>query len=363
MSGPENLTAFQQMVSSCSGAILTSVFVTPLDVVKIRLQAQRKPQSFEKGKCFIYCNGLMDHLCPCLNGNGVQGTQSLRLSTRQWYKRPGHFEGMVDAFIQIGRNEGIRSLWSGLPPTLVMAVPATVVYFTTYEQVKAFLGYHHDGPSRENWYKPILAGSGARVFAATVISPLELIRTKMQSEKLTYREVRKAVKDMLKHEGYLSLWKGLGPSLLRDVPFSAIYWFGYEQMKAKVLQERGSVKLTFAESFMSGAIAGSIAGVLTLPFDVIKTHRQIELGRVVLAKAKVKVSTSTWVLIQNLYKSEGFHALFAGLLPRVIKVAPACAIMISSFEFFKAFFAHRNAEGLGLRRHELLDGHSIPSSR
>ena len=42
----------------------------------------------------------------------------------------------------------------------------------------------------------------------------------MQSEKLTYREVRKAVKDTLKHEGVLSLWKGLGPSLLRDVPFS-----------------------------------------------------------------------------------------------------------------------------------------------
>ena len=55
-----------------------------------------------------------------------------------------------------------------------------------------------------------------------MISPLELIRTKMQSEKLTYREVQKFTKDTLKHEGILSLWKGLGPSLLRDVPFSGI---------------------------------------------------------------------------------------------------------------------------------------------
>ena len=62
------------------------------------------------------------------------------------------------------------------------------------------------------------------VWAATVISPLELIRTKMQSEKLTYRQVHTAIKGMLRHEGFLSLWKGLGPSLLRDVPFSGKHY-------------------------------------------------------------------------------------------------------------------------------------------
>jgi len=34
----------------------------------------------------------------------------------------------------------------------------------------------------------------------------------------------------------------------------------------------------------------------------------------------------------------------SGLTPRIIKVAPACAIMISSYEFFKAFFRQRNLE-------------------
>ena len=43
-----------------------------------------------------------------------------------------------------------------------MAVPATVVYFTSYEQFKIFLGYRHDGSYSENWFKPVLAGSGAR---------------------------------------------------------------------------------------------------------------------------------------------------------------------------------------------------------
>lgn len=37
--------------------------MTPLDVVKTRLQVQQKTMLSEK--CFVYCNGLMDHLCPC----------------------------------------------------------------------------------------------------------------------------------------------------------------------------------------------------------------------------------------------------------------------------------------------------------
>ena len=49
--------------------------VTPLDVVKIRLQAQTK--GFVKGECFLYCNGLMDHVCKCLNGHGSTGPHSV----------------------------------------------------------------------------------------------------------------------------------------------------------------------------------------------------------------------------------------------------------------------------------------------
>ncbi|KAF4020012.1 hypothetical protein G4228_012211 [Cervus hanglu yarkandensis] len=44
-----------------------------------------------------------------------------------------------DAFLKIIQNEGIKSLWSGLPPALVMAVPATVIYFTCYDQLTALL--------------------------------------------------------------------------------------------------------------------------------------------------------------------------------------------------------------------------------
>ncbi len=36
--------------------------------------------------------------------------------------------------------------------------------------------------------------------------------------------------------------------------------------------------------------------------------------------------------------------LFAGLAPRLLKVAPACAIMISSYEWCKSYFRQWNQE-------------------
>ncbi|XP_041372402.1 solute carrier family 25 member 40-like [Gigantopelta aegis] len=322
------ITPIQQMISSCSGAFLTSLFVTPFDVVRIRLQAQKKPLS--KGMCFMYCNGLMDHVCACVNG---------QVAEAQWYRKGGHFTGVQDAFVKIVKTEGIGSLWSGLPPTLVMAIPATVIYFSCYEQLKVVLKYQ-DG-QRSDWWKPMVAGASARVWAVSLISPMEMIRTKMQSEQLTYKQIREAVRRTINNRGVLSLWRGLAPTLMKDVPFSAFYWFSYENMKTYVLLTRGNADMTFLDSFSAGAFSGTMTAILTQPFDVIKTHRQIELGEI-MTHARNKEITSTWVLMKNLYEVHGVKALYTGLLPRIAKVAPACAIMISSYEYFKKFFRNLN---------------------
>ncbi|XP_077563737.1 mitochondrial glutathione transporter SLC25A40-like [Haemaphysalis longicornis] len=335
MSSADNITASQRMICSCTGALTTSFFVTPLDVVKIRLQAQQK--RLVKNKCFLYCNGLMEHMCFCLNGNGngPSGPNGSVMSPSQWYKRPGHFNGTFDAFIKIARNEGITSLWSGLPPTLVMAVPATVIYFTAYDQFREFLCKHM--PGHNTVWAGTLSGGLARVFSASVISPLEMVRTKMQSQKLSYLEIGQAVKSLVRTKGVLSLYRGLGPTLLRDVPFSCFYWTSYEALKLHYNQKQP----TFLFSFVAGATAGTVAAVVTLPFDVVKTHMQIELGEMEILQDKKRSSTLT--VMRELYQSQGVRSLFAGIVPRISKVAPACAIMISTYEFGKKFFRQKNA--------------------
>ncbi|XP_061676134.1 probable mitochondrial glutathione transporter SLC25A40 isoform X2 [Syngnathoides biaculeatus] len=302
-------------------------FLTPLDVVKIRLQAQKNP--FPKGKCFVYCNGLMDHICVCMNGNN-----------KAWYKAPGHFNGTADALVKIVRNEGVRSLWSGLPPTLVMAVPATVIYFTSYDQLRALLRVKM---GKHEQFAPMVSGAIARVGAASVISPIELLRTKLQSEKLSYRQLRTCVRTAVEVDGWVSLWRGLGPTLLRDVPFSAMYWYNYERGKRWLCQHYGTGEPTFAMTFVSGATSGTIASILTLPFDVVKTRRQVELGELQAMNLSHKAS-STVSVMKKIVTQHGIKGLFAGFLPRVIKVAPACAIMISSYELGKEFFRKHNQD-------------------
>lgn len=342
------ITPTQQMISSTIGALMTSVIVTPLDVVKIRLQAQQK--NFYKNKCFLYCNGLMEHLCYCVNGNGAHihgpNGSSIAVDPRdvKWYKRPipGHFNGTFDALVKISRSEGLVSLWSGLPPTLLMAIPATVVYFTVYDRLRADL-WSRCGTGTQPLWIPVFCGAAARCIAATTISPLEMVRTKMQSQKLSYWEVTVAVKQLVRSEGFFSLWRGLGPTLLRDVPFSSIYWASYEGLKQKLEQKQPTLKF----SLTAGAISGSIAAITTLPFDVAKTHRQIELGERDMADPARRESNSprkTMEILRKIHRQSGIPGLFSGIVPRVIKVAPSCAIMISCYECGKQFFVRYNSQ-------------------
>jgi len=104
---------------------------------------------------------------------------------------------------------------------------------------------------------------------------------------------------------------------------------------------------TLKFSLSAGAFAGSIAAITTLPFDVAKTHRQIELGERDLidpARRHNYPSPRTIDMLRQIYRQSGVPGLFSGIVPRVIKVAPSCAIMISIYELGKQFFVRYNKE-------------------
>ncbi|XP_045125296.1 solute carrier family 25 member 40-like isoform X2 [Portunus trituberculatus] len=321
------LQPVQQMVSSCSGAIITSIFMTPFDVVKVRLQAQQRAELAQK--CFLYCNGLMDHICKCAE------TFCTHTHSASWYNRPVpvQLNGTLDAFVKISRQEGVQSLWSGLSPTLVVAVPNTVIYFTTYEQLRSL--FHHVLLPEQSEPSSLIggmAGGLARVWSVTVVSPFELVRTKMQAAQMTYRELAVVLRNQVSSSGVRSLWRGWVPTVLRDVPFSVLYWLSYEKQKIIMNQQCPSFQFTL----VAGAVSGGIAGTLTLPLDVIKTHRQIEIE-----VERARSSRSTWGMLEYIYQQQGVRGLFSGLVPRLAKVMPACAIMISTYEYTKKFFRSR----------------------
>ena len=324
---PLPVTPAQQLISSCSGAILTSLLTTPFDVVKVRLQRQ---QSAPKPCYILDCRAALDGVCICTYESPYPHLPPYSPVTR--------YTGTLDAFVKLARTEGVSSWWKGLSPTLLMAVPLTVIYYTVYDQLKVKFGFK---PMERNVTAPLVAGVIARSVAVTVVCPIELVRTKLQSRTgINISEVLSVVRTVTAQNGVLSMWRGLSPMLLRDVPFSVIFWLGYEDLKRN-LTNRASTYQPFIP-FIAGSIAGSVAAVVTTPLDVVKTHMQVELGEPVSTGARLGVGSISRVM-RTIVQEYGTAGLFAGLVPRVAKVAPACAIMIGTYETFKAFFAEYNS--------------------
>jgi solute carrier family 25 protein 39/40 len=65
-----------------------------------------------------------------------------------------------------------------------------------------------------------------------------------------------------------------------------------------------------------------------------------------LAKKKVDKSSlkdsRVPAILKQIYKQQGVAGLFRGISPRVAKIGPSCAIMISSYEMGKLFFAKQH---------------------
>ena len=51
---------------------------------------------------------------------------------------------------------------------------------------------------------------------------------------------------------------------------------------------------------------------------------------------------SLFNVLRNIVSEHGYGGLYAGLVPRVAKIAPACAIMIGSYEVCKEYFHEYN---------------------
>jgi len=57
----------------------------------------------------------------------------------------------------------------------------------------------------------------------------------------------------VRYSGISGLWMGLGSTLLRDVPFSALYWLNYETIKKMYSSQQ-----IFTFNLIAGAVAGSV---------------------------------------------------------------------------------------------------------
>jgi solute carrier family 25 protein 39/40 len=184
------------------------------------------------------------------------------------------FRSVVKRIVQ---DRGIRGFWAGTSTAIVQIVPSNVTYMAVYEYFKTYLAQYPGSTG--------LAGALGRFVAVSFMTPVELIRTIQNGG--SRESPMNIVRNIIRVEGYGGLYRGWRSSILRDVPFSALYWLSFENIKlfghslhANAGDSFEPFKGYFSKNssgltFIAGSCAGMIAAIATHPYDVLKTQQQL----------------------------------------------------------------------------------------
>lgn len=90
-------------------------------------------------------------------------------------------------------------------------------------------------------------------------------------------QVARGIVPIVRSLGIVGLYRGAGACLLRDAPFSLIYFTSYAHLKKDLFGEgKNGKQLSNLETLLAAGMGGMPAAYLTTPADVVKTRLQTE---------------------------------------------------------------------------------------
>uniref|UniRef100_A0A8D0GNY9 Mitochondrial glutamate carrier 2 n=1 Tax=Sphenodon punctatus TaxID=8508 RepID=A0A8D0GNY9_SPHPU len=192
----------------------------------------------------------------------------------------GVYTGMRDCLVKTLRSEGFFGMYRGAAVNLTLVTPEKAIKLAANDFFRHLLS--RDGKEL-TLIREMLAGCGAGTCQVVVTSPMEMLKIQLQDagrlafgrQASTFKRPSATViaMDLLRTQGLMGVYKGLGATLLRDVPFSVIYFPLFAHIN-KLGQRHPEEKASFLHSFLSGCTAGSVAAVVVTPLDVLKTRIQ-----------------------------------------------------------------------------------------
>eukprot|EP00532_Pseudo-nitzschia_australis_P018934 CAMPEP_0168298508 /NCGR_PEP_ID=MMETSP0142_2-20121227/22744_1 /TAXON_ID=44445 /ORGANISM="Pseudo-nitzschia australis, Strain 10249 10 AB" /LENGTH=288 /DNA_ID=CAMNT_0008247917 /DNA_START=535 /DNA_END=1401 /DNA_ORIENTATION=+ len=168
-----------------------------------------------------------------------------RLTTQ--FEGHEHYRGIRDAFQQIYRTEGVMGFYSGIAPTLLVAVPNFALSYSVYGTLKEYtldddLFYNlrrvdaESGEPKLGMILTVLCGACSGCSATIITFPMDTIRRRMQIQNLhvdpehRLSSVEQMVR-LVRHEGVGSVYRGLTPELLKVIPMVCTMFTVYEWSK------------------------------------------------------------------------------------------------------------------------------------
>ncbi|XP_053610272.1 congested-like trachea protein [Plodia interpunctella] len=151
------------------------------------------------------------------------------LQIQQGGGAPQKYNGMVDCARQLYAEGGIRSIYKGSVATILRDVPASGMYFMTYELVKEVL-VPQDASNKVKMFATMVAGGCAGIANWLVGMPADVLKSRLQTApEGTYPNgMRDVFKQLLEKEGPIALYKGVTPVMIRAFPANAACFAGFE---------------------------------------------------------------------------------------------------------------------------------------
>jgi len=313
-SGTPAVRAVKDITFGSAAGIVSKVFEHPFDLTKVRLQAQ-----------------VLD--------------------------ATARFRGPLDCLARTFTDEGVRGLYRGLPAPIVGAMAENASLFLAYGEFQNLI--------RSAWSIPVaqalslpqlsLAAAGAGAITSFFLTPIELIKCKMQVQMLIAAPTPAAaavaastslrdlpgpfaiLRDAIRADGVRGLWLGQTGTLIRETGGSAA-WFGTKELVCKLLRRDAPARpLHPWESALSGACAGAAYNLAFFPADTVKSTMQTE-AELRPGSAGTTGQRSFAAVARELYRAQGVRGLYAGCGITVARSGPSSAMIFLIYDGLKARF-------------------------
>ncbi|XP_026882475.2 solute carrier family 25 member 55b isoform X1 [Electrophorus electricus] len=273
--------------------------------------------------------------------------------TRLQNQRSNHqvYRNMMDCLIKTVRSEGYFGMYRGAAVNLTLVTPEKAIKLAAND----FFRHHLSrGEQKLSVFKEMLAGSGAGMCQVIITTPMEMLKIQLQDAGRLVAQRNVAVlpalrlggaravlscsysmgppapvrrvsalqitRELLRTHGIQGLYKGLGATLMRDIPFSVIYFPLFAHLNA-LGKPSGEESAPFYWSFAAGCTAGCMAAVAVSPCDVVKTRLQ-SLSK----SASEEMYSGVMDCFSKIVRKEGPAALLKGAGCRALVIAPLFGI-------------------------------------
>eukprot|EP00128_Syssomonas_multiformis_P010429 Colp12_sorted_trinity150504_noHs@29679 len=250
------------------------------------------------------------------------------------------YTGTFSCLTTILRKEGVFGFYRGMASPMVGVAGINALLFGVYGNLIRWLDEDPDG--RPSLVSCGIAGSVSGFVNSFVSSPMELIKTRMQTQPSNmkdrlYHGALDCIKKTIKIEGVKGLYRGMVPTVVREIPSYAAYFVTYEFSCRALTPDGESVdELSPLALLLAGGLGGIAAWVSTYPADVIKSRLQAQhVGQEWLTVRGV---------MREYYRAEGSRAFFKGLCASILRAFPVNAATLSVYTLSMRFLNNLNAD-------------------